>query len=204
MEGDVALAIDHHHAIEIHLAGARAPGSHRRKGRHDLERTRNRGGFVDEGKLLLVHGIGAHADAVGVEHHLAVAVSKTLIEILQRHQLFVFDRHLLSLRIPNRAFIDAPSPLAGEGHASANLELIWVRGSYSRDPHPAHASGLRHPLPQGERVKARLRNYTGVKNGSGAPSVALNTTFTFWPIFSFSMSQSTKFVSSDGPSFSVT
>ncbi|MGY3452118.1 hypothetical protein ACVILH_004460 [Bradyrhizobium sp. USDA 4353] len=26
--------------------------------------------------------------------------------------------------------------------------------------------------------------YTGVKNGSGAPSVGLNTTFTFWPIFS--------------------
>ena len=45
---------------------------------------------------------------------------------------------------------------------------------------------------------------TGVKNGSGAPSVVLNTTLTFWPIFSFAISQSTKLVSSDGPSFSVT
>jgi hypothetical protein len=50
----------------------------------------------------------------------------------------------------------------------------------------------------------RMRNHTGVKNGNGAPSVALNTTFTFCPIFNFSMSQSTKLVRSDGPSFSVT
>src|SRR5258706_15295602 len=46
--------------------------------------------------------------------------------------------------------------------------------------------------------------YTGVKNGSGAPSVGLNTTLTFWPIFNFSRSQSTILVCSDGPSLSVT
>src|SRR6476469_10755515 len=44
---------------------------------------------------------------------------------------------------------------------------------------------------------------TGVKNGSGAPVVGLNTTLTFWPIFSVSRSQSTKLVCSDGPSFKV-
>ena len=50
-----------------------------------------------------------------------------------------------------------------------------------------------------------IRNYvTGVKNGSGAPSVVLNTTFTFCPIFNLAMSQSTKLVSNDGPSFKVT
>jgi len=42
-----------------------------------------------------------------------------------------------------------------------------------------------------------------VKKGSGAPSVGLNTTFTFWSIFSAVRSQSTKLVCSDGPSFSV-
>src|ERR1700709_1243232 len=46
--------------------------------------------------------------------------------------------------------------------------------------------------------------HAGVKNGSGAPSVGLNTTLTFWPIFSVSMSQSIKLVCSDGPSFKVT
>ena len=44
-------------------------------------------GLVDEGEFLLVHGIGAHADAVGVEHHLAIAIGVFLAEIFQRHQL---------------------------------------------------------------------------------------------------------------------
>src|SRR3954471_14424518 len=44
----------------------------------------------------------------------------------------------------------------------------------------------------------------GVKNGSGAPSVGLNTTFTSWPIFKAAKSQSTKLVCSDGPSVKVT
>src|ERR1700712_1092528 len=51
--------------------------------------------------------------------------------------------------------------------------------------------------------RAHLRQ-AGVKNGSGAPSVGLNTTFTFWPTLSVSMSQSTILVCSDGPSFRVT
>jgi hypothetical protein len=51
---------------------------------------------------------------------------------------------------------------------------------------------------------AILRVQAGVKNGSGAPSVGLNTTFTFWPILSVVRSQSTKLVWIDGPSFSVT
>jgi hypothetical protein len=54
------------------------------------------------------------------------------------------------------------------------------------------------------RGEGKKAGYAIVKNGNGAPSVALNTTFTFWPIFSFSISQSTKFVRSDGPSFNVT
>ena len=72
---------------------------------------------------------------------------------------------------------------------------------------------------RGERPLIRLRfregtfshkgrreeqHYTGVKNGSGGPSVVLNTTLTFCPIFRLFMSQSTKLVSSEGPSFSVT
>ena len=33
-------------------------------------------------------------------------------------------------------------------------------------------------------------HHTAVKNGSGAPSVLLNTTFTFCPIFNLLVSQS--------------
>jgi hypothetical protein len=54
------------------------------------------------------------------------------------------------------------------------------------------------------RVVAMPLRQIGVKNGSGAPSVGLNTTFTFWPIFGVVRSQSTMLVRSDGPSFSVT
>jgi len=92
-------------------------------------------------------------------------------------------------------------------------------------PHPA-AFGC-HPLPQGERVHCPLGYSRAtshqqasvgfaslnppcnppqatVKNGSGAPSVGLNTSFTFCPIFKLSMSQSTMLVWIDGPSFKVT
>ena len=82
-------------------------------------------------------------------------------------------------------------------------ELAWARGCSANTASrmkPLIRQLRCHLLPQGE--KGRI--YTGVKNGSGAPSVGLNTTFTFWPIFSLSRSQSTKLVSSDGPSFSVT
>src|SRR6185369_18075201 len=47
VEGDVTLAVDHHHAVEIHLAGTGAPRRHRGEGRHDLERPRGKGAFVD-------------------------------------------------------------------------------------------------------------------------------------------------------------
>ena len=97
VEGDVALAVDHHHAVEIHLAGAGAPGRDRGEGRHHLQRARRGGAFVDEGEFVLVHRIGAHADAIGVEHHLAIGVAVFLAEIFQRHQLVVVDRHFVSL-----------------------------------------------------------------------------------------------------------
>jgi hypothetical protein len=92
------------------------------------------------------------------------------------------------------------SLLAGEGYPAAGPKLIWVRGSCQQNPLIRRLR--RHLLPQGE--KGKKTSYATVKNGSGAPSVGLNTTFTFWPIFSFSISQSTKLVRSDGPSFSVT
>src|SRR6185369_14217058 len=47
VEGDVALAVDYHDAIEIHLAGTGAPRRHRGEGRHHLERPRGEGAFVD-------------------------------------------------------------------------------------------------------------------------------------------------------------
>jgi hypothetical protein len=100
--------------------------------------------------------------------------------------------------------IDAPSPLAGEGITGLDNKLAWVRGCIHKHctlgtdtPHPA----LRATFSLKGR---REENYTGVKNGSGAPSVGLNTTFTFWPIFNLSMSQSTMLVCKLGPSFSVT
>ena len=93
VKGDVALAVDDHDAVEIHLARPGAPRRDGGKGRHHLQRTRRGAGLVDEGELPLVHGIGAQADAIGVEHHLAIAVAVFLAEVLQRHQLFVFDRH---------------------------------------------------------------------------------------------------------------
>src|SRR5271166_2969824 len=96
VEGDVALAVNHHHAVEIHLAGSRAPGGHGREGRHHLQRPRGGSGLVDEGELLLGHGISAQADAIGIEHHLAIAVAVFLAKVLHGHQLFVFDRHFLA------------------------------------------------------------------------------------------------------------
>ena len=56
-------------------------------------------GLVDEGQFLLVHGIGAHADAIGVQHHLAIAIGVFLAEIFQRHQLIVLDRHCWSFSL---------------------------------------------------------------------------------------------------------
>src|SRR6266404_9948279 len=48
---------------------------------------------LTKGEFLHVHRIGAKADAVGVEHHVAVGVAVFLAEVLQGHQLFVHDRH---------------------------------------------------------------------------------------------------------------
>ena len=98
-----------------------------------------------------------------------------------------------------------PSLPAGEGYTGARNKLTWERGCLLkrriRGENPS-SGGCAATFPRkGGRY---FLGYTGVKNGSGAPSVGLNTTFTFWPIFSLSMSQSTKFVCNDGPSFSVT
>src|SRR5262249_16046955 len=93
--------------------------------------------------------------------------------------------------------------LLGEGFASTQ------KLSPRRDTaHPAlRATFSRIRLRQGfggHEGRREDSNYTGVKNGNGAPSVGLNPTFTFCPIFSVVRSQSTKIVWSDGPSFSVT
>ncbi len=93
-----------------------------------------------------------------------------------------------------------------EGGTAGSNKRAWVRvGDAEGFP-----VAKRYPSPvfafrEGTLAhKGKAKTYIGVKNGSGAPSVGLNTTFTFWPIFNFSMSQSTKLVCSDGPSFSVT
>src|SRR5262249_39478178 len=78
---------------EIHLARPRAPCRDGREGRHHLQRARRGAGLVDESKLPLIHGIGAQADAVRIKHHFAIGVAVFLAEVLQRHQLFVVDRH---------------------------------------------------------------------------------------------------------------
>src|SRR6185437_11879751 len=56
VKGDVTFAIDHHDAVEIHLAGSGAPGRDRSKGRNHLEGARRGGGLIDEGELPLVQG----------------------------------------------------------------------------------------------------------------------------------------------------
>ena len=100
----------------------------------------------------------------------------------------------------------APSSLVGEGISVARSQLWWVRGSHrlmrSRPPHPPalRAATLSHK----GRGKEESKLYTGVKNGSGAPSVGFHTTLTFWPIFTVAGSQSTMLVCTEGPSFSVT
>ncbi len=94
VEGDVAFAINYHDAIEIHFAGPGAPCRDRGECRDNLQRARRGDGLVDEGQLFLVHGVRAHPDAIGVQHHLAVGISIFLAEIFQRHQLVVLDRHL--------------------------------------------------------------------------------------------------------------
>ncbi len=96
VEGDVAFAIDHHHPVEIHFTGPGAPGRHRRKCRHHLQRTRGGDRLVDERQFLFVHRVGAEPDAMGVQHHFAIGVGVFLAEVLQRHQLVVLDRHFWS------------------------------------------------------------------------------------------------------------
>ena len=107
VEGNLTLAVDHHDAVEVHLARPSAPGCDGRKGRHHLQRARRGAGLVDKGELLLVQGIGAQADAIGIEHDFAVAVGVFLAEVLQRHQLVVVDRHFecfpLALVTPAKA-----------------------------------------------------------------------------------------------------
>ena len=172
-----------------------------------FKRPRRGGGLVDEGQLLLVHGIGAHADAIGVQHHLAVGVGILLAEIFQRHQLVVLDRHFS--RAPRNLFFFSASRIAlspcGRGHLRRQQRTHLGEGLLQRTDCPPIEPLIRQPSAATFSHKGRREeNYTGVKNGSGAPSVGLNTTFTFCPIFSFSSSQSTKLVCSDGPSFSVT
>ena len=79
-------------------------------------------GLVDEGQFLLVHRIGAHADAIGVQHHLAIGVGVFLAEIFQRHHLVVLDRHfaIFSRLLLSPAPVAAPSPLVGEGYTDAD------------------------------------------------------------------------------------
>src|ERR1700754_2851291 len=81
--------------------------------------------------------------------------------------------------------------LVREGSDASTHKLVRVKGWRRRDiavaditPHPAAS-----PPPSPTRGEGT--SYTGVKNGRGAPSVGLNTTFTFWPIFNVSMLQST-------------
>ena len=130
VEGDVALAVDHHHAVEIHLAGPGAPGRDGRKRRDHFQRTRRRDGLIDESQFLLVHGVRAHADAIGVQHHLAIAVGVFLAEIFQRHQLVVLDRHrdvspdFLSCRRP----LLRPLPLWERATPAPATNSTWVRG----------------------------------------------------------------------------
>lgn len=97
-----------------------------------------------------------------------------------------------------RALVAAPSPLVGEGCTTARSKLVWERGSGKHRPLPRRTASLR--WGRGEESE----RYAGVKNGSGAPSVGFHTSFTFWPIFSLSGSQSTMLVCTEGPSFNVT
>ena len=162
--------------------------------------------FVDEGEFLLVHRIGAHADAVGVEHHLAVGVGVFLAEIFQGHQLFVLDRHFALLsRISffTGARCSALSP-CGRGQHRRQSQTRLGEGLAPQTLCSRREPLIRRFAPPSPTRGEGNTHQAGVKNGSGAPSVGLNTTFTFWPILSLSMSQSTMLVCSDGPSFSVT
>src|SRR5665213_1020652 len=49
--------------------------------------------YTDREVMLYAVGIGTHADADGIEHHLAIGVGIFLAEVLQRHQRVVLDRH---------------------------------------------------------------------------------------------------------------
>ncbi len=191
VEGDIAFAVHHHHAVQVHLAGPGAPCGNRREGRHHLQRTRRGDGLVDEGQLVFVHRVGAHPDPVGVEHHLAVGIGVFLAEIFQGHQFIVLDRHVVLSRI---SFFGARAPLLPSRPRKAGCRVVT---GVLLDP---RFRGTTACMPCMETPN----HYAGVKNGNGAPSVGLNTTFTFWPILSLPSSQSTKLVCSDGPSFSVT
>src|SRR5215813_3873569 len=96
-----------------------------------------------------------------------------------------------------------PLPL-WERAARAARQTHLGEGLAPQRDYPRGATPLIRRFAPPSPTRGEGKNYTGVKNGSGAPSVGLNTTFTFWPISSFSRSQSTKLVCSDGPSFSVT
>ena len=76
----------------------------------------------------------------------------------------------------------------GEGYTGARRKLAWVRGSrrgriFSADRDPSSGSFRLPPSP----TRGEGTFQAGLKNGSGAPSVGLNTTFTFWPIFKLSL-----------------
>jgi hypothetical protein len=94
-------------------------------------------------------GIGAHADAVGVEHHLAVGIGVFLAEIFQGHQLVVVDRHFSFS--PEFFFCGAVlRPLPLWERASSNS--LGFTGSRLRgDRTPTFAARFAHLLPQGEK-----------------------------------------------------
>ena len=84
-------------------------------------------------------------------------------------------------------------------------EAAWRALVTSPPPSPTSAFAKASADARGEgKNSCSPSNYAGVKNGSGAPSVGLNTTLTFWPIFNVAMSQSTMLVCTEGPSFNVT
>src|SRR5207302_7041837 len=103
----------------------------------------------------------------------------------------ISSSYLLGISVFPPAFVSSscPGKRASSNHRGQRLPDPRLR----RDDRSLRCTALR-----------QRRAHTGVKNGSGAPSVGLNTTFTFWPIFNLSISQSTKLVCSDGPSFNVT
>ena len=98
-------------------------------------------GLVDVSQFLLVHRVGAHADAIGVQHHLAIGVGVFLAEVFQRHQLVVFGHCVLP-----------PEFFSCPGRDAAFFTL-------SAEPGPSPSTGVRcgHRLSQTHRSSRELR-----------------------------------------------